>query len=147
MQAKSTIMNLNNLSYGILGCALKVHSALGPGLLESAYQACLYYELRNAGFEVEQQKGLPLVYHQVKLNVGYRIDLLVEKQIVIEIKSVDNLNSVHLAQILTYLKLSECKLGLLINFNVHSLKHGIKRVVNNLDSEQIISSKKLPKES
>jgi GxxExxY protein len=116
----------------IIGCAIKVHSALGPGLLESSYQECLYYELMNAGLKVEKQKPLPLVYEEVKLECGYRVDLLVENRIVIEIKSVEALNEVHLAQVLTYLKLSGSKLGLLMNFNVVRLKDGIKRIANNL---------------
>lgn len=119
-----------NLTEQIIGCAIKVHKALGPGLLESAYQECLYFELRRIGLFVEKEKPLPLIYEEVKLEVGYRIDLLVEKQIVVEIKSVDALADIHLAQVLTYLKLSNNRLGLLINFNVVLLKDGIKRVVN-----------------
>ena len=120
---------LNELSARILGCAFEVHSALGPGLLESAYEECLFYELQQAGLNVERQKSMPLVYKDVNLDAGYRVDLLVENSIVIEIKSVDTLNDVHIAQTLTYLKLSGCKLGLLINFNVKSLKQGIKRLI------------------
>jgi GxxExxY protein len=120
----------SNLTERIIGCAIKVHKALGPGLLESAYQECLYFELRKEGLYVEKQKPLPLVYEDVKLECGYRIDLLVEREIVIEIKSVDALADIHLAQVLTYLKLSNNRLGLLINFNVVLLKNGIKRVVN-----------------
>jgi GxxExxY protein len=113
----------------VLDCSFKVHSALGPGLLESAYTECLFYELAESGLTVEKQKSLPLVYKEVKLEAGYRIDLLVENCIVVEIKSVEALADIHLAQILTYLKLSKCKLGLLVNFNVLHLKEGIKRVV------------------
>jgi GxxExxY protein len=113
----------------VLDCAFKVHSALGPGLLESAYEECLFYELKKAGLSVEKQKALPLVYEEIKLDVGYRIDLLVENCIIVELKAVEALNEVHLAQILTYLKLSKCKLGLLVNFNVKHLKDGIKRVI------------------
>jgi GxxExxY protein len=113
----------------ILDCAFKVHTAIGPGLLESAYEECLYYELRKAGLSVEKQKILPLIYEEIKLDAGYRIDLLVENQIVIELKAVETLNEIHLAQVLTYLKLSKCKLGLLVNFNVKHLKDGIKRVI------------------
>ena len=102
---------------------------MGPGLLESAYEECLFYEIRQAGLFVEKQKPLPLIYKEVNLEIGYRIDLLVEKQIIIEIKSVEALNEVHMAQILTYMKLSSCKLGLLVNFNVRHLKDGIKRVI------------------
>ena len=125
-------MTENQLSSIVIGCAIKVHSALGPGLLESAYQECLFYELRRAGLAVEKQKPLPLVYESVKLECGYRVDLLVEGKLIIEIKSVEALTDVHFAQVLTYLKLSDCKLALLINFNVVRLKQGIKRVVNNL---------------
>ncbi len=113
----------------ILDCSFRVHTALGPGLLESSYEECLYYELIQAGLKVEKQKALPLVYKEVKLDVGYRIDLLVENSIVIEIKSVESLSDDHMAQILTYLKLSGCRLGLLANFNVKYLKTGIKRVI------------------
>ncbi|MBN2571247.1 MAG: GxxExxY protein [Ignavibacteriales bacterium] len=123
------MLDINDLTSGILKCAYKVHSELGPGLLESAYEECLFYELEQAGFRVEKQKTLPLVYHDVKLDAGYRIDLLVENKVVFEIKAVACFNDVHLAQVLTYLKLSKCKIGLLINFNVKSLKNGIKRVI------------------
>jgi GxxExxY protein len=125
-------MTENELSNVVIGCAIKVHSALGPGLLESAYQECLFYELRRAGLAVEKQKPLPLVYESVKLECGYRVDLLVEGKLIIEIKSAEAITDIYLAQVLTYLKLSNCKLGLLINFNVVQLKQGIKRVVNNL---------------
>lgn len=123
-------MTNSNLTEQIIGCAIKVHKALGPALLESAYQECLYFELRKEGLYVEKEKPLPLIYEEVKLEVGYRIDLLIEREIVIEIKSVDALADIHLAQVLTYLKLSNNRLGLLINFNVVLLKDGIKRVVN-----------------
>lgn len=113
----------------VLDCAFKVHTALGPGLLESAYEECLYYELRKANLNVEKQKVLPLIYEEIKLDAGYRIDLLVENQVIIELKAVEELNDIHLAQILTYLKLSKCKLGLLANFNVKHLKDGIRRVI------------------
>ncbi|WP_053186526.1 GxxExxY protein [Sunxiuqinia dokdonensis] len=113
----------------ILDCAFKVHSALGPGLLENAYEECMMYELIESGLKVERQKPLPLIYKEVKLDAGYRVDLLVEDCIIIEVKAVDDLSDIHLAQILTYLKLSKCKLGLLVNFNVKLLKHGIKRVI------------------
>ena len=112
-----------------MDCSFQVHSALGPGLLESAYEECLFYELINAGLKVEKQKPLPLIYKEVKLDAGYRVDLLVEKSVIVEIKSVEALADIHLAQILTYLKLSGCKLGLLANFNVRHLKDGIKRVI------------------
>lgn len=125
-------MTENELSTIVIGCALKVHTALGPGLLESAYGACLHYELIKSGLFVEVQKPLPLVYQTVKLECGYRIDLFVERKLIIEMKTVDVLNDVHLAQLLTYLRLSDCRLGLLMNFNVVRLKDGIRRVVNNL---------------
>jgi GxxExxY protein len=125
-------MDENQLSKIIIGAAMKVHKNLGPGLLESAYEETLYYELNKEGLNVEKQKPMPLIYDEVKLDVGYRIDLMIESKVILEIKSVEYLNDVHLAQVLTYLKLSGCKLGLLINFNVKYLKDGIKRVVNNL---------------
>lgn len=112
-----------------MDAAFKVHKNLGPGLLESAYEACLAHELRKVGLKVECQKALPLVYDSLKLEVGYLIDMLIENSVIIELKSVESLNEVHLAQILTYLKLSEKRLGLLVNFNVSLLKKGIKRVV------------------
>ncbi len=111
---------------------MKVHTALGPGLLESSYKECLFYEIQQAGLLVEKEKPLPLVYEKVKLECGYRVDLYVENKLIIEIKAVEATNDVHLAQVLTYLKLSDCRLGLLMNFNVARLKHGIRRVVNNL---------------
>lgn len=110
--------------------ALKVHKTLGPGLLESAYEECLFYELKKTNLKVEKQKPLPLIYEEVNLEIGYRIDIIVEDKFIIEVKSVDSLNDVHLAQLLTYLKLSECKLGLLINFNVKLLKDGVRRIIN-----------------
>lgn len=125
-------MTENELSKIIIGIGIEVHTELGPGLLESSYEECLYYELKRAGLKVEKQKALPLIYKEVKLEVGYRIDLLVEDKVIIELKAVEFLNDVHLAQVLTYLKLSKCKLGLLMNFNVYRLKDGIKRVVNGL---------------
>ena len=125
-------MDENNLSSLIINRALKVHSNLGPGLLESSYQECLFYELGIAGLHVEKEKSLPLVYESVKLECGYRVDIFVERKVILEMKAVDAINDIHLAQVLTYLKLSNCKLGLLLNFNVTSMKNGIKRVVNNL---------------
>ncbi len=125
-------MTENELSRRILNAAFEVHSSLGPGLLESAYQECLYYLLKKDNLYVEKEKPMPLVFHDVHLNCGYRIDLLVDNKVVVEIKSVDSLNDVHLAQTLTYLKLGGYKLGLLLIFNVAWLKQGIKRVVNNL---------------
>jgi len=125
-------MKENEISGKIIGCAIEVHKALGPGLLESAYEECLFYELQAAGLKVEKQKSLPVVYKDVKLDAGYRIDLLVEDCVVVELKAVEALHDVHTAQVLTYLKLSGCKLGLLLNFNVYRLSEGIKRLVNNL---------------
>jgi GxxExxY protein len=125
-------MNENELSNKIIGYAIKVHTALGPGLLESAYEACLEYELTQARFKVERQKALPLVYEEVQLECGYRVDLIVENKVIIEIKAIESLHPIHQTQLLTYLRLSSCKLGLLINFNVLHLKEGIKRVVNGL---------------
>ena len=125
-------MNENELSRVVFDCALKVHQTLGPGLLESAYEECLFYELKKTGLEIQKQKPLPLVYEEVKLDVGYRLDIIIENKLILEIKSVDALNDIHFAQLLTYLKLTDCKLGLLINFNVVLIKNGIKRVVNNL---------------
>ena len=122
-------MEIEKIFKTILDCAFKVHTALGPGLLESAYEECLYYEIKKSGLNVEKQKALPLIYEEIKLDAGYRVDLLVEDKIVIELKSVEVLADIHLAQILTYLKLSSCKLGLLVNFNVKHLKDGIKRVI------------------
>jgi GxxExxY protein len=122
-------MNREEIFKKVLDSAFRVHTELGAGLLESAYEECLYYELQQAGLKVEKQKALPVVYKEVKLDAGYRVDLLVENCIVIEIKSVEGFTDVHFAQILTYLKLSGCKLGLLVNFNVRHLKDGIKRMI------------------
>ena len=123
-------MKENELSHFVIGIAIDVHIALVPGLLESAYHECLFYKLKNEGLNVVKEKAMPLIFEEVKLDCGYRIDLLVENKVVIEIKSVDSLNDVHLAQTLTYLKLGNYKLGLLINFNVLLLKSGIKRIIN-----------------
>ncbi len=125
-------MTENEISKIVFDCALKVHKSLGPGLLESAYEECLFYELKKTNLKVEKQKALPLIYEDVKLEIGYRIDIIIENKVILELKSVEALNDVHLAQTLTYLKLSKCKLGMLINFNVTLIKNGIKRVVNNL---------------
>ena len=119
----------NEISKVILDCAFKVHTALGPGLLESAYRECLAYEINKLGFKVEKEKPLPLVYEEVKLECGYRIDLLIEYKVVIELKVVEAFNDVHVAQTLTYMRLSGCKLGLLLNFYTKSLKDGIKRLI------------------
>jgi len=122
-------MEIEKIFKSILDCSFKIHSALGPGLLESAYNECLFYELEQTEYRAEKQKPLPLIYGDVKLDAGYRIDLSVEGCIVVEIKSVDALADIHLAQILTYLKLSGCRLGLLVNFNVVHLREGIKRII------------------
>ena len=125
-------MTENEISSKIIGCAIDIHKSLGPGLLESAYQECLFYKLKKEGLRVEKEKAMPLIYEEVHLDCGYRIDLLVENKVVIELKSVEALTDVHMAQTLTYMKLGDYKLGLLMNFNVNLLKHGIKRVVNKL---------------
>lgn len=125
-------MTENELSRIIIGSAIKVHSALEPGLLENAYQECLYYELRKDGFDVQKEKSLPLMYEGVQLDCGYRVDLLVENKIVLELKSVSALADIHTAQLITYLRLGNYRLGLLINFNEPLLKYGIKRIVNQL---------------
>jgi GxxExxY protein len=122
-------MNLEETFKKVLDCSFLVHTALGPGLLESAYTECLSYELVERGLKVEKQKPLPLIYNEVRLDAGYRIDLFIEDQIVVEIKSIDALADIHMAQILTYMKLSDCKLGLPVNFNVLHLKEGIRRVI------------------
>ena len=123
-------MTHNELAKMVFDAGFKVHKALGPGLLESAYEACLYYELLKLELGVEKQKALPLIYEEVKLDVGYRIDLLVENKLIVEVKAVEDLNNLYLAQLLTYLRLSGCKLGLLINFNTLLFKNGVKRVIN-----------------
>ncbi|WP_026978458.1 GxxExxY protein [Flavobacterium tegetincola] len=125
-------MTENELSKIVFDCALKVHQALGPGLLERAYEECLFYELKKRNLSVQKQKSLPLIYEDVKLEIGYRIDIIIEDKLILEIKSVEALNDIHFAQLLTYLKLTECKLGMLINFNVILIKNGIRRVANNL---------------
>ena len=121
---------LNRITESIIGAAIDVHKALGPGLLESAYESCLAFELGQRGLIVEQQKPLPVVYRSVKLDCGYRIDLLVENLVIVELKSIDAFLPIHQAQLLSYLKLSGCSVGLLINFNVQMLKNGIRRIVN-----------------
>jgi GxxExxY protein len=121
---------LNSISGAIVDAAIKVHRCLGPGLLESAYEACLAYELRQRGLKVMVQVGLPIRYGDVELEVGYRIDLLVEDLVIVELKAVEALHPLHQAQVLSYLKLSGLKVGLLINFNVQRLRDGIKRLAN-----------------
>lgn len=123
-------MHENDISQMVFDAGLKVHRNLGPGLLESFYEECLYYELLKTGLYIEKQKAMPLIYEEIKMDVGYRLDFLIEGKVVVEIKSVESLNEVHLAQVLTYLKLSKCKLGLLINFNVNLFKVGYRRILN-----------------
>jgi GxxExxY protein len=125
-------MTENEISHEIIGAAIEVHKKLGPGLLESSYETCLAYELKQLSFNVKTQIALPVVYKGVKLNAGYRIDILVENKVIIEVKAVDMLADIHTAQLLTYLKLKELKLGLLINFNSVRVIDGVKRIVNNL---------------
>jgi len=125
-------MTENEITNQIINASIEVHKTLGPGLLESVYHECLYHELIQRGLYVEKEKNLPIVFKEVKLNAGYRIDLLVNQTIIVELKSVEIINDLHIAQTLTYLKLSNLKLALLINFNVPLLKNGIKRIANNL---------------
>lgn len=125
-------MDENEISYQVIGHGMYVHKALGPGLLESAYKECLFYKLNESGLWTEKEKPMPMVFEGVRLDCGYRIDLLVEHKLVIEVKAVEALNEVHLAQTLTYMKLRNYRLGLLINFNVLRLKDGIKRVANGI---------------
>ena len=123
-------MEINEISKKTIGCAIEVHKELGPGLLESTYQECMIYELRKAGFKVRREVPMPVVYKEVKLEHGYRMDILVEEKLVLELKTVEFLNEVHFAQLLTYLKLGNYPLGLLLNFNVKMMKEGIKRIIN-----------------
>ena len=125
-------MTENDISYKVIGAAIEIHKSIGPGLLESAYKNALAYDLRELGFNVQQQVPMPFIYKEVKQEVGYRIDLLVNSKVIIEVKAVEAIAPVHFAQLLTYLKLSGIKLGLLINFNSKTLKDNIHRVVNNL---------------
>jgi GxxExxY protein len=125
---------LNAITEQVIGAAMEVHRALGPGLLESAYEACLVFELRERGLRVEQQKALPITYKTVKLDCGYRLDLVVNDCVIVEIEAVEKLNSVHEAQLLSYLKLANLRVGLLLNFHCTMLKHGIRRLVNDFPS-------------
>ena len=125
-------MKENDISYDIRGAAFKIHKSLGPGLLESVYEAALAYELREMGYEIKTQVPVPMYYNDIKFEIGFRLDILVNDLVVIELKSVENLADVHYKQLLTYLKLSDKKLGILINFNAANLKESIKRIVNNL---------------
>jgi len=123
-------MTENEITERIIGCAIEVHRSLGPGLLENAYQECLLFELADSGLIVEKQRALPLVYKAVRLDAGYRLDLIVENKVIIEVKAIEAINDIHIAQLLTYLKVSGCKVGLLLNFNVLKLTDGLKRLVN-----------------
>ena len=122
-------METNDITYQIIGAAYKIHSAFGPGLLESAYRECMFYLLRKQGLLVEKEKAVPLIFEEIRLDVGYRLDLLVEKNVIVELKVVESFNETHMAQILTYMKLSGCDIGLLLNFKVADMRKGIKRVV------------------
>ena len=131
-------MNENDISYKIIGAAIELHKSIGPGLLESAYENALTYDLKELGFSVRQQVPMPFIYKEVRQEVGYRIDLLVNNKVIIEVKAVESVAPVHYAQLLTYLKLSGLKLGLLINFNSKTLKNNIHRVVNNLYTSRLL---------
>ncbi len=123
------VEELDRITEDIIGAAIEVHRELGPGLLESTYEACSAYELTQRGLKVERQKPLPVVYKRLKLDIGYRVDLLVEDQVIVELKAVDRLEPIHESQLLSYLRLSRCKVGLLINFNVRVLRDGLKRLI------------------
>lgn len=125
-------MTENEISSKVIKAAIEVHRQLGPGLLENSYEICLAYELKQMGLNIQTQVSLPLVYKGVRLNAGYRIDVLVENKVIIEVKAIEALADIHIAQVLTYLKLKELKLGLLINFNNTKVIDGVKRVVNKL---------------
>ena len=124
------LMIESELTSKVISCAIEVHRILGPGLLESTYRECLFYDLALLGLNVEKEKSMPIIYKKVQLDHGYRMDLLVENKLVIEIKTVETFTDVHFAQILTYLRLGDYRLGLLVNFNVALLKNGLKRIVN-----------------
>ncbi len=123
-------MTTNELSGIAYEAGFKIHKTLGPGLLESAYEECLCYELRLSGYNCERQKGLPLVYENVVMEIGYRTDILLEGKLIIEVKAIESIANIHMAQMITYLKLSDCKLGLIMNFNTPLFKHGVKRVIH-----------------
>ena len=131
---------LDKISESIIGAGIKVHRALGPWLLESAYEACLAFELSELGLRVERQKPVPVVYRDVRLDCGYRADMIVEEAVVIELKVVDQIAPIHKAQLLSYLKLTGCKVGLLMNFNVKVLKDGVVRMVNNYPEDSAVSA-------
>lgn len=132
-QRNTEAVGINAITEAIIGAAMKVHSALGPGLLESAYEACLAHELRKAGFDMRSQVELPVIYDGVRVDLGYRIDLLVNDTVIVELKCVDKIAPIHEAQILSYLKLSRKRVGLIINFHVRHLKDGIKRFIEGMD--------------
>jgi len=133
--AEDAEMNLKELTESVIACAMEVHRSLGPGLLESAYEHCLCHEMKIRGLPFERQVALPVKYKGVSLDCGYRIDILVDKRLILEIKTVDAILKIHVAQLLTYLKMLDLRVGLLLNFNVDLLKNGIKRVVNNYEDE------------
>ena len=136
---------LDLITRRIIGAAIEVHRRLGPGLLESAYETCLAFELRELGLRIEQQKPLPVVYKQVKLDCGYRLDLVVEDSVVVEVKAVEQLAPIHDAQLLSYLRLSEKRVGLLINFHVRVLKNGLKRIVNDFPDSAVSANSAVKK--
>ena len=140
MNAMPQSDELNALTAQIIGAAMDVHRVIGPGLLESAYEACLAFELRTRGLMVEQQRPLPVIYKEVKLDCGYRLDLVVENSVIVEIKAVEKLTAVHEAQLLSYLRLLNCRVGLLLNFHCTMLKHGIRRIVNDFANSAISAS-------
>jgi GxxExxY protein len=131
---------LNGITEQIIGAAMDVHRVIGPGLLESAYEACLAFELRARGLQVEQQRPLPVVYKDVKLDCGYRLDLIVNNSVIVEVKAVEKLTTVHDAQLLSYLRLLNCRVGLLLNFHCTMLKHGIRRIVNDFPASAYSAS-------
>lgn len=135
-----TAESLNRITERVIGAAMRVHQALGPGLLESAYEACLAFELADGGMTVVQQQPLPVVYRNVRLNCGYRLDLIVEDRVIVEVKSVSRLEPIHEAQLLSYLRLSSRRVGLLINFNVKVLKNGVRRLVRNFPDGSAVSA-------
>jgi GxxExxY protein len=133
-------MEINLLTEKIIGCAIEVHKTLGPGLLESTYEECLSYELSKSGIPFERQKNMPVSYKGILLDCGYRLDLLVDKRVVVEIKAIDNFSPIHEAQLITYLRLSSCTVGLLLNFNVRKLTSGIRRIVNQFNETSASSA-------
>lgn len=128
-------MSENEISKVVFECGLKVHRYLGPGLLENAYKECLYHEIGKSGLRIEKEKTLPVYYDSIRIELGYRLDLIVEDKLIVELKAVEELNDIHFAQLLTYLKLTNCKLGMLMNFNTDLFKNGVRRVVNNMNDD------------